>query len=72
MPLAEQLADVPAESIAYAGGIAKGITMMPLMFIETAVRNDINPPHRQIPLGDQFKDDKKAIELLKRFRTGTK
>lgn len=70
--LTEQLAAVPADSITYAGGIAEGIKMMPLMLIATVVGNDINPPHRQIPLGDQFKDDKKAMDLLKRFRSGTK
>lgn len=72
VPLAEQLADVPAKSIAYAGGIAKGILMMPLGFILTAVGNDINPPHKQIPLENEFKSDRKAMELLKRFRSGAK
>ena len=72
VPLAEQLAEVPAKSIAYAGGIAKGILMMPLGFLATAIGNDINPPLRHIPLENEFKNDKKAVELLKKFKTSGK
>lgn len=70
--LAEQLAEVPGKMITLAGGVTKGILMMPLGFILTAVGNDINPPHKHILLEEHFKNDKKAVELLKKIKTSGK